>query len=72
MSIYFYLNQQKAFELLFKFNEDYVKTQDGDVTIYKAQDVLYNSEAVLEKIQPTRRFNSQSNNACGSALEDCL
>ena len=56
VSIYFYLNQHKAFEQIFKFNEDYVKTQAGDVTIYNPQEVLFDSEEVLEQLVPTRQL----------------
>lgn len=54
VSIYFYFNQQKAFEYFFKFNEDYAKTRAGDVTIYKAQEVSFDSDAVLEQLSQTR------------------
>ncbi|MEK4521193.1 collagenase [Psychrobacillus sp. FSL W7-1493] len=56
VSIYFYFNQQKAFEYFFKFNESYVKTQVGDVTIYKSPQVLYDSQAVLEQLASTRQL----------------
>lgn len=55
-SSYIYFNQQVAFEQFFKFDEDYVKTKDGDITIYRAQEVLFDTEAVLDRIEPTKQL----------------
>ncbi|WP_339194599.1 collagenase [Solibacillus sp. FSL R5-0449] len=55
-SSYIYFNQQVAFEQFFKFDEDYAKTKDGDITIYRAQEVLFDTEAVLDRIEPTKQL----------------
>lgn len=55
-SSYIYFNQQVAFEQFFKFDEDYVKTKDGDITIYRAREVLFDTEAVLDRIEPTKQL----------------
>lgn len=46
-SSYIYFNQQVAFEQFFKFDEDYAKTKDGDITIYRAQEVLFDTKPFL-------------------------
>lgn len=53
---YIYFNQQIAFEQFLKFNEDYTKIKDNDITIYKAQDILFDTEAVLERLEPTKQL----------------
>lgn len=55
-SSYIYFNQQVAFEQFFKFDEDYAKTKNGDITIYRAQEVLFDTEAVLDRVEPTKQL----------------
>lgn len=55
-SSYIYFNQQVAFEQFFKFDEDYAKTKGGDITIYRAQEVLFDTEAVLDRVEPTKQL----------------
>ena len=56
ISIYLLLNPNKAFEQIFKFNEDYKKTREGAVSIYQAPNMLYNSEKVLKELASTREL----------------
>lgn len=54
--IYLFLNPNKTFEQVFKFNEEYTKVKEGNFRIYTPPNLPFHSEDVLKELVQTREI----------------